>query len=111
MLTDFDVYTMPLDNLENLKFRSNKEESKNGPVFLKGTFKAGKGECFVNMNGFTKGYVFVNGFNLGRYWNIGPQKSLYLSGALLKDENEIIIFEIEKYKSDEVVIEATPNLG
>ena len=111
VLTDFDVYTIPLDNLENLKFKSNKSESKNGPVFLKGTFKAGNGECFVNMNGFAKGYVFVNGFNLGRYWNIGPQKSLYLPGSLLKEENEIIIFEIEKYKTDEVVIEATPNLG
>ena len=111
ILTDFDVYTIPLDNLENLNFRSNKAESKNGPVFLKGTFKAGKGECFVNMSSFTKGYVFVNGFNLGRYWNIGPQKSLYLPGAILKEENEIIIFEIEKYKTDEVIIEATPNLG
>ena len=111
VLTDFDVYTMPLDNLENLNFRSNKSESNNGPVFLKGTFKAGNGECFVNMNGFTKGYVFVNGFNLGRYWNIGPQKSLYLPGAILKEENEIIILEIEKCKTDKVVIEATPNLG
>ena len=111
VLTDFDVYTMPLDNLENLKFKSHKSESKNGPVFLKGTFSAGNGECFVNMNGFTKGYVFVNGFNLGRYWDIGPQKSLYLPGAILKEENEIIIFEMEKCKSDEVVIEATPDLG
>ena len=111
VLTDFDVYTIPLDNLDKLKFEGVKSENKNGPVFLKGTFKAGDGECFVNMNGFTKGYVFVNGFNLGRYWNIGPQKSLYLPGALLKQENEIIIFEIEKYSSAEVVIEATPNLG
>ena len=111
VLTDFDVYTMPLDNLEKLKFKSNKSESKNGPVFLKGTFKAGNGECFVNMNGFTKGYVFVNGFNLGRYWNIGPQKSLYLPGAILKEENEIIILELEKCKTDKVIIEATPDLG
>jgi beta-galactosidase len=111
VLTDFDVYTIPLDNLDKLKFEGVKSENKKGPVFLKGTFRASDGECFVNMNGFTKGYVFVNGFNLGRYWDIGPQKSLYLPGAILKEENEIIIFEIEKYKSDEVVIEATPNLG
>jgi len=111
VLTDFDVYTIPLDNLESLKFKNFKTENKNGPVFLKGKFKAGNGECFVNMNGFTKGYVFVNGFNLGRYWNIGPQKALYLPGAILKDENEIIIFEIEKYKTPEVVIEANPMLG
>ena len=111
VLTDFDVYTIPLDNLDDLKFGELKAENKNGPVFLKGTFKAGKGECFVDMSGFTKGYVFVNGFNLGRYWNIGPQKALYLPGSLLKEENEIIIFEIEKYKTPEVVIGDTPMLG
>lgn len=96
VLADFDVYSIPLDNLENLKFGELKAENKNGPVFLKGTFKAGDGECFVNMNSFTKGYVFVNGFNLGRYWDIGPQKSLYLPEAILKEENEIIVL---KWKS------------
>ena len=111
VLTDFDVYTIPLDNLENLKFGELKAESKSGPLFLKGTFKADKGECFVDMSGFTKGFVFVNGFNLGRYWEIGPQKALYLPDAILKDENEIIIFEIEKYKTPEISIVATPMLG
>ncbi len=106
VLTDFDVYTIPLNNLENLSFESIDKENKTGPVFLKGTFKAGKGECFVNMDGFTKGYVFVNGFNLGRYWNIGPQKSLYLPGALLKENNEIIVFEMEKYNNSRISIEA-----
>ena len=105
VLTDFDVYTIPMDNLEKLDFKDIDADSKTGPVFLKGTFKAGKGECFVNMDGFTKGYVFVNGFNLGRYWSIGPQKSLYLPGALLKEENEIIIFEMEKCNNYEVKIE------
>ena len=63
------------------------------------------------MKGFTKGYVFVNGFNLGRYWDIGPQKALYLPGALLKDKNEIVILETEKYSSAEVTIQAEPVLG
>ena len=111
VLTDFDVYTIPLDNTEKLRFGKITSESKNGPVFLKGTFKAGNGECFVDMSEFTKGYVFVNGFNLGRYWNIGPQKALYLPGAILKDENEIIIFELEKYKAPEVSIGSKPDLG
>ena len=111
VLTDFDVYTIPLDNLENLKFDEVKATNKNCPVFLKGKFKAGAGECFVNMKGFTKGYVFVNGFNLGRYWNIGPQTALYLPGALLKEENEIIVFEMEKYSSPKLTIQAEPVLG
>lgn len=111
VLTDFDVYSIPLDNLENLKFKDIDTANKNGPVFLKGAFKAGKGECFVNMTGFTKGYVFVNGFNLGRYWDIGPQKALYLPSAVLKEENEIIILELEKYDASELTIQATPMLG
>lgn len=60
------------------------------------------------MKGFTRGYVFVNGFNLGRYWNIGPQKALYLPGALLKEENEIIIFETEKYSAHNVTVRVEP---
>ncbi len=112
VLTDFEVYTMPLDNLGKLEFRSIGEDSaSDGPVFLKGTFKAESGECFVNMNGFTKGYVFVNGFNLGRYWNIGPQKALYLPGALLREENEIIVLELEKYSKAEITVQSTPILG
>lgn len=111
VLTDFDVYSLPLDNLEKLKFKDIGTESKDNPVFLKGTFKAGKGECFVNMNGFTKGYVFVNGFNLGRYWDIGPQKALYLPSAVLREENEIIILELEKYKTTEIMIQDKPMLG
>ena len=50
------------------------------------------------MKGFGKGVVWVNGFNLGRYWSIGPQKALYLPGSLLKGENEIVIMELEKAK-------------
>ena len=110
-LTDFDVYTIPFDNLDRLKFENVKENNTTGPIFLKGYFKAGNGECFVDMKGFTKGYVFVNGFNLGRYWNIGPQKALYLPGTILKDENEIIIFEMDKFKTAEITIGDMPMLG
>ena len=62
------------------------------------------------MQGFTKGYVFVNGFNLGRYWKIGPQKSLYLPGSLLKENNEIIVFELEKFENAKIKIESVPGL-
>ena len=111
-IMDYTVHTIPLDNLENLEFKKlSDNENKNGPVFLKGYFEADGKDCFVNMKGFTKGYVFVNGFNLGRYWNIGPQKALYLPGALLKKNNEIVIFEMEKYGSCDVTIQAEPALG
>ena len=106
----FDVWTLPLDNLENLKY-SDKYD-KNEPVFLKGTFKTdSKADCFVHLDGFEKGYVFVNGFNLGRFWAVGPQKSLYLPGALLKEENEIIVLSLNGFTTPEVSILDTHNLG
>ncbi len=105
----YDVYTMPLDNLDKLNFNS---EVKEVPVFLKGRFKtASKDDCFVHLNGFKKGYVWVNGFNLGRYWSVGPQKSLYLPGALLKEDNEIIVLEMEGYSVPSVSISDKHNLG
>ncbi|MGN0569781.1 MAG: beta-galactosidase family protein [Candidatus Fimenecus sp.] len=106
----FDVWTLPLDNLENLKYTDTYD--KNEPVFLKGTFKTdSKADCFVHLDGFEKGYVFVNGFNLGRFWAVGPQKSLYLPGALLKEENEIIVLSLNGFSTPEVSILDTHNLG
>ena len=65
-----------------------------GPAVLKGTFRAEENkDTFLDMRGMSKGYVTVNGFHLGRYWNVGPQYTLYVPGELLKKENEIRIFE------------------
>jgi len=44
-----------------------------------------------------KGVVWINGHNLGRYWNIGPQTRLYCPAPLLKKgENELIIFDLHQ---------------
>ena len=108
-LLNYDIYTLPLDNLPNLTFQS---EKKKCPAFLRGTFETSSdGDCFVHLNGFTKGYVFVNGFNLGRYWNVGPQKSLYLPGQLLKEQNEIIVLEMEGYSDNKIQISDQHDLG
>ena len=46
------------------------------------------------MSKWGKGIVFVNGHNLGRYWNVGPQQALYLPGCWLKKgNNKIAVFE------------------
>nr|XP_008246574.1 beta-galactosidase-1-like protein 2 isoform X2 [Oryctolagus cuniculus] len=47
-------------------------------------------DTFLKLEGWEKGVVFINGRNLGRYWNIGPQKTLYLPGVWLdKGMNQV----------------------
>lgn len=67
------------------------------PAFYKFEFEADKiADTFLNMENFTKGFAIVNGKNIGRYWNIGPQKKLYIPAPFLKEgKNTIIVFETE----------------
>lgn len=89
---NWEVYTLPMEDLSNLTYNGGTEDR---PMFYKGTFSVKeKKDCFVHLDNFEKGFVVVNGFNIGRYWEIGPQKSLYLPASLLKDENEIVVFDI-----------------
>jgi beta-galactosidase len=102
ILSQLTVTTISLDDISNISFTS---DSQIFPKFLSGTFKTkSKEDCFVDFYGFTKGYIWINGFNLGRYWKIGPQKTLYLPGALLKDENNIVILELEGYIKPQISI-------
>ena len=109
----YDVWTLPLDNLDKLTYKPvEKFDKDNGAMFYKGTFKANsKADCFVHLDGFQKGYVWINGFNLGRYWEVGPQKSLYLPGCLLKEENEIVVLETLGMKKPEITITDKHDLG
>lgn len=92
---DFDIYTLPVEKLDEISY----DGANQYPAYLKGHFKANsKDDCFISMEGFTKGYVFVNGINLGRYWNVGPQRALYLPGVWLKEDNEIVVLELEGCK-------------
>ncbi|MGN0528621.1 MAG: beta-galactosidase, partial [Eubacterium sp.] len=102
---DFDIYTIPIDSLDKLLY----DGVQKYPAYFKGNFKANsKDDCFVKMDGFTKGYVFVNGINLGRYWNVGPQRALYLPGVWLKEDNEIVVLELEGCKNKSVTITDEP---
>jgi beta-galactosidase len=108
---NWEHYTLPLDNLYKLDFTKGFKEQK--PAFYRFEFLAEeKGDTFVDMEGWGKGCVFINGFNLGRFWEIGPQKRLYLPAPLLKDGiNEIIVFETEGKASEELVLCDKPDLG
>ncbi len=91
---DWQMYSIPFDKPMDL----GKYPQKNTagiPVVYSGTFTLEKtGDTFLDMSSWGKGIVFVNGYHLGRYWNVGPQQTLYLPGCWLKKgKNEIQIFE------------------
>jgi beta-galactosidase len=70
-------------------------------------------DTFLRLDGFEKGFVMVNGFNIGRYYNsAGPQKTLYIPAPLLREgENEIIVFESDRCDEAKVTFLDTPELG
>lgn len=65
------------------------------PVLYEGTFTLNEtGDTFIDMEQWGKGIIFINGINIGRYWQAGPQQTLYIPGVWLKKgENKIVIYE------------------
>lgn len=104
-------YCLPLDNLEKLDFTRGYEEGL--PAFYRFEFEAEeRGDTFLELTGWGKGCVFVNGFNIGRYWEIGPQKRLYVPAPLLRQGvNEVIVFETEGRAADTISFCAEPDVG
>ncbi len=99
---NWNAYPLPMDNLDKLNYTDTVVEPS---CFYRGTFTVDKvADTFIYLDNFKKGFVLINGFNIGRYWEIGPQKSLYIPASLLKEgENEIIIFESDGLKGDPTV--------
>jgi beta-galactosidase GanA len=68
-------------------------------------------DTYIDVSEFQKGYVWVNGHNLGRYWNIGPQQRLYCPGVWLnKGKNKILILDLFEHNKT-VTIKAYHNLA
>ena len=93
-LKTWEIVSMPFDDLSKLKF--SKKDGSNS-FFLRGSFTLAEiGDTFLDMRKFGKGHVWVNGHHLGRFWNIGPQQSLYLPvGWLKKGRNSLVILDLE----------------
>lgn len=93
----WDVYPLPMTDLSGLSFGGDEAEA---PAFYEGTFTVEEpADTFLRTDSFKKGFVVLNGFNLGRYWEVGPQKTLYVPGPLLKKgENTLLLFESDGRK-------------
>lgn len=105
------MYPLPLDNIDRLDF--DKDYTEGLPAFYKFAFEVDEaGDTFLELDGWGKGCVFLNGFNLGRYWEIGPQKRLYIPAPLLKPgKNEIVVFETEGKAAGVIELKDEPDIG
>ncbi len=122
-LTGWRIYSLPLDaqELDALKFeepaklqlRSDTPSDDSVPAFYRGTFELARtGDTFLDFSTWGKGVAWVNGHNLGRFWNIGPQQTLYCPGPWLKTgRNELIVFELNGTTNHTVAGLAEPILN
>lgn len=113
-LFHWKTYTLPLDSISDVKFsRDLSPKFKRTPIFLKGKFLLENdiNDTFVYLNNFKKGVVWVNGKLLSRYWEKGPQATLYLPAPMLKQGvNEIVVLECEGFKKNIVQFKDKPIL-
>ena len=100
-LMNWEIYPLPFDEpyLKNLNFKQH--ENLRPGVFFLGEFEiAEPGDTYIDMSKWQKGVVWINGHNLGRYWEIGPQMQLYCPAPWLKKgKNEIIVFDLHQVTS------------
>jgi len=91
------MYGFPFSND---RVAANRQSKANGygPTLQKGSFQISTvADTYLDMTDWGKGVVWVNGHNLGKYWAIGPQQTLYVPQEWLKKgKNEISVLELLK---------------
>ena len=96
-LKGWEVYNLPpfYEFVSQKNYQAGKPVD--GPAYYKATFRLDKtGDTFLDMQTWGKGMVWVNGHAMGRFWEIGPQQTLYMPGCWLKEgENEIIVLDLK----------------
>ncbi|MEO7922775.1 MAG: beta-galactosidase [Chitinophagaceae bacterium] len=99
-LMDWEIFPINMDYgfMKNgTAMTAGLSDDKEGLFFVGEFSLATTGDTYFDLSHYSKGVVYVNGHNLGRYWNIGPQQRLYCPASWLKKgENEIIVFDLHK---------------
>ncbi len=110
----WEITSMTMDDLSGLVYADDVSYAGN-PAFLRGklTISGAPADTFLRLDGFHRGFVKINGFNLGRYNNDqGPQRTLYVPAPILREgENEVIVFETDGWEKPEIEFFAEPDLG
>ncbi|TSD67907.1 beta-galactosidase [Inquilinus sp. KBS0705] len=94
-LTGWKMYQFPFSTLAGWHYGPAQTEGIVQPGLYRGTFSLRTtGDTYLDMHGFGKGFVYLNGHNLGKYWEIGPTQTIYIPAAWLKKgQNEVVVFD------------------
>ncbi|XP_073993183.1 beta-galactosidase-like isoform X2 [Rhodnius prolixus] len=118
-LKDWKVIGYPLNSEDIIRIEelANGDENQTQvvsniklPAFYYGEFQIPQGkkalDTFLDMTHWGKGVVFINNYNMGRYWHVGPQFTLYVPGCYLKEfpeNNTITLLELHYTHPDKTV--------
>ena len=106
-LSRFDVITAALDSA------AARPRTPPGPMFARGEFHLDEpADLYLDTSSWGKGVAWINGFNLGRYWSRGPQRTLYVPRTVVYPGiNVVTILELEAARPTAMSFVATPLLG
>ena len=98
VLENWDVCSLPLDDDFVRQLKPVVNSPSRAGIFFKAIVHLNRlGDSYIDMAEWTRGYLWVNGQLLGRYWNLGPQQRLYCPASWFRPgDNELLIFDLHQ---------------
>jgi beta-galactosidase len=108
-LTGWQIFSLPMDDTfgeMNAGSVSSYPNASTSAHFAGGTFTLGQtGDAYLDVSALGKGLIWINGHALGRFWNIGPQETLYLPAPWLKQgKNDVVVFDMFEAKGPQKLV-------
>ncbi|MFF4656594.1 beta-galactosidase family protein [Streptomyces sp. NPDC001381] len=113
-LRGWDCHPLPLNEAPlPTTFAPTPTPTSAEPAFHYGTFDISTpADTFLSLPGWTKGQAWINGFHLGRYWNRGPQRTLYVPAPVLRPgTNDLVLLELHGTTTTSAHLTDEPDLG
>ena len=112
-LKNWEVRLFPVSLSSDILSFTTVQPNLEEPTYYRSTFNVNKiGDTYLDMSTWGKGFVWVNGHCLGRFWSVGPQQTLYLPGCWLrKGKNSIVVLDITGPRKTSVKGFTKPNVS
>jgi beta-galactosidase len=103
-LTNWEIFKLPMDEAFIKQLQPGTSTDYHDGVYFKGSFALNKvADTYLDLSNFKKGVIWVNGHNLGRYWNAGPQFHLYCpANWLQKGINSVVVFDLHQKEAADI---------